>query len=78
MTVLEFGRRYVDLKPMKNGAIGRCLFHDDRRPSFGVNDAGNYWHCFTGCGGGSVIDFWMKWRGSDFAAAIAELAETLL
>ena len=54
--VLEFGGRYVDLKPTKNGAIGRCPFHDDHRPSFGVNAEGNYWHCFAGCGGGSVID----------------------
>jgi DNA primase len=77
VTVLEFVGRYVDLKPIKNGAIGRCSFHDDHRPSFGVNAEGNYWHCFAGCGGGSVIDFWMRWRGCDFAAAIAELAELL-
>jgi hypothetical protein len=30
------------------------------------------------CGGGSVIDFWMKWRGCDFIAAMAELAGMLL
>ena len=78
VTVLEFVGRYVDLQPTANGAIGRCPFHDDHRPSFGVNDEGNYWNCWAGCGGGSVIDFWMKWRGCDFAAAIAQLAELLL
>jgi DNA primase len=41
---------------------GFCPFHDDQVRSFGVNDSGNFWHCFAGCGGGSVIDFWMKWR----------------
>jgi hypothetical protein len=65
VTVLESISQYVDLQPTANGALGRCPFHDDHHPSFGVNDEGNYWHCFAGCGGGSAIDFWMKWRGCD-------------
>jgi hypothetical protein len=56
VTVLEFVSQYVDLKPTASGAIGLCPFHDDHRPSFGVNSEGDYWHCFAGCGGGSVID----------------------
>jgi hypothetical protein len=78
VTVLEFVSQYVDVKPTGSGAIGLCPFHDDHRPSFGVNDEGNYWHCFAGCGGGSVIDFWMKWRECDFTTALRELAEMLL
>ena len=75
---LEVVSQYVDLKPTASGAVGLCPFHDDHHPSFEVNDEGNYWHCFAGCGGGSVIDFWMKWRGCDFTTAITELAEMLL
>ena len=78
VTVLEFVSQYVDLTPTASGAIGLCPFHDDHHPSFGVNDEGNYWHCFAGCGGGSVIDFWIRWQGCDFATAIRELAEMLL
>jgi len=53
VTVLEFVGRYVDLKPTKNGALGRCPFHhDDHNASFDVNAGSNYWHCFAGCGGG--------------------------
>jgi DNA primase len=78
VTVLEFVSQYIDLKPTPGGAIGLCPFHDDHHPSFGVNEAGNYWNCFAGCGGGSVIDFWIKWRGCDFTMAIRELAEMLL
>jgi len=78
VTVLEFVSQYVDLKTTGSGAIGLCPFHDDHHPSFGVNDEGNYWHCFAGCGGGSVIDFWMKWRECSFRTAIRELAEVLL
>lgn len=78
MTVLEFVSQYVDLKPTASGAIGLCPFHDDHHPSLGVNDEGNYWHCFAGCGGGSLIDFWMKWKECDFATAVRELAEIVL
>jgi hypothetical protein len=78
VTVLEFVSQYVDLKPTASGAVGLCPFHDDHHPSFGVNAEGNYWNCFAGCGGGSVIDFWMKWRKCDFTTAVRELAEMVL
>ena len=78
VTVLEFVGQYVDLKLTAGGAIGLCPFHDDHHPSFGVNAEGNYWHCFAGCGGGSVIDFWMKRRECDFTTAVGELAKMLL
>jgi DNA primase len=78
VTVLEFVSQYVKLKPTASGAIGLCPFHDDHQPSFGVNEEGNYWHCFAGCGGGSVIDFWMRGKECDFAMAIRELVEMLL
>lgn len=76
--VLEFVSQYVDLKDTKTGAVGLCPFHDDQYPSLGVSSEGNFWHCFAGCGGGSVIDFWMKWRKCDFTTAVAELARMVL
>lgn len=78
VTVLEFVSQYVELKPTASGAVGLCPFHDDHHPSFGVNAEGNYWHCWAGCGGGSVIDWWMKWRECDFTTAVRELAEIVL
>ena len=83
ISALEFISQYVDLKRMEVGAVGLCPFHDDEHPSFGVNDKENYWHCFAGCGGGSVIDFWSLWRkkkglDSGFVSTINELADMLL
>ncbi len=78
VTALEFIGRYIDLKPTGSGALGLCPFHDDNHPSFGVNTEGDFWHCFAGCGGGSVIDWWIKWRECDFTTAVRELAEMLL
>ena len=75
VTVLDFVGQYIELSPAHRGL---CPFHDDHHFSFSVNAEKNYWHCFAGCGGGSIIDFWMKWRGVDFRQAVKELAGSLL
>jgi len=80
ISVGSFVSQYVALD--ENGT-GLCPFHDDKHRSFGVNEAGNYWNCWAGCGGGSVIDFWMKWRErqgqrADFVETLKELADMLL
>ena len=74
ITVRDFINEYIDLSPT---GVGNCPFHDDSHASFAVNDEGNYWHCFAGCGGGSIIDFWMKWKKCDFTQAVRELAKRL-
>lgn len=73
--VIEFVGKYVDLTP---AGRGHCPFHDDQNRSFSVSAEGNYWHCFAGCGGGRVIDFWMKYQGVEFKDAVKELAGMLL
>ncbi len=86
ISVFDFVSRYVDLNEQGRGL---CPFHDDHARSFAVNKQRNYWHCFAGCltsdgnKGGSLIDFWMKWReihGQDsrFAPTVKELREMLL
>ncbi len=80
ISVYDFVRRYVDLDER---ATGFCPFHDDQRRSFGVNREQNFWHCWAGCGGGSLIDFWMKWRereglDASFGATLKALADMLL
>jgi len=79
ISVHDFVSRYVALDA--NGR-GLCPFHDDQHRSFGVHPTQNYWHCWAGCGGGSVIDFWMRWRethnqSSDFTSTVTELAQIL-
>lgn len=40
----------------------KCPFHEDGSPSFGVNVDEQVWHCYAGCGGGSVIDLLAKFE----------------
>ncbi len=60
----------------KRGArwVGLCPFHQEKTPSFTVNDEG-LWHCF-GCGeGGDLFKFVQQHEGIDFAEAVRSLAE---
>jgi hypothetical protein len=75
ISVYDFVSQYVDLTP---GGHGLCPFHPDTKHSFAVHNDGNYWHCFAGCGGGSIIDFWMKYRDCDFTTSVRELSALLL
>ena len=53
--------------------IGPCHFHAERTPSFTVNDAKGFYHCF-GCGAhGDVIRFIADYHRLDFRAACALL-----
>jgi DNA primase len=53
---------------------GLCPFHDEKTPSFNVNVARGFFHCF-GCGeGGDVITFVQKIEGVSFAEAVERLA----
>jgi hypothetical protein len=55
----------------KNGKelVGLCLFHNDRHPSFNVNDEKQKWHCFGCQAGGDTISFVMKMENIGFTAA---------
>ncbi|MBL6785586.1 MAG: DNA primase, partial [Rickettsiales bacterium] len=54
---------------------GCCPFHNEKTPSFTVNDDLKYYHCF-GCGAhGDIITYVQEKEGYDFKTAIAMLAE---
>jgi DNA primase len=64
----------VELKKRGTRWVGLCPFHQEKTPSFTVNDEG-LWHCF-GCGeGGDLFKFVQQHEGIDFAEAVRSLAE---
>jgi len=58
----------IELKPHGGSdRVGRCPFHDDRKPSLAVSPEKNLWHCLVACGtGGSVIDWVMRFQKVSF------------
>jgi len=54
-----------------------CPFHNEKTPSFTINDEKGFYHCF-GCGAhGSAIGFVMEYQGLNFVEAVKNLAEGL-
>jgi DNA primase len=55
--------------------VGRCPFHDERTPSFGVNPIEKVYHCFGCQASGDVFRFVMETEGLDFTGALETLAD---
>jgi DNA primase len=77
--VADLCREYgIELKQMgPDNLMGRCPFHDDRTPSFGVTPSKNLWNCLAGCGGGDTIQLVMKKQGVSFRHAVDVLRQRL-
>src|SRR6185437_11303638 len=68
---------YLRLK--RSGASGRwiglCPFHQEKTPSFSVNQTRQFYKCF-GCGkGGDALNFVMEIDGLTFPEALKQLAD---
>lgn len=65
---------YVQLKKQGRNLFGLCPFHDERTPSFSVNEDKQIYHCFS-CGrGGNVFSFIMDIDNATFPQAVAKVA----
>ena len=65
--------QYLDLKRSGKEFKACCPFHEDKHPSFSVNEDAGVFYCF-GCGvTGDVFDFLMKWSGKDFKEVCGHL-----
>ena len=68
------GRR-VKLVPKGGRLAGLCPFHNEKTPSFYVNDAEGFYHCF-GCGAnGDMISWLRETDGLEFIEAVRQLAD---
>lgn len=75
LNIVELISTYVRLEKAGTHYKACCPFHQERSPSFMVNEEKNMWHCF-GCGkGGDVFAFVMEIEGLEFREALVLLAE---
>ena len=67
--------RKVSLKRRSGSEYaGLCPFHNEKTPSFTVNDKKGFFHCF-GCGAhGDAVGFVMKTEGLSFPESVEKLA----
>ncbi|MCZ4337706.1 CHC2 zinc finger domain-containing protein [Shewanella colwelliana] len=75
VSIVNMVEKYVPLKKAGKEFIGCCPFHEEKTPSFSVNDQKGICKCF-GCGeGGNIIDFVMKYHSFSFVEAVELIAE---
>ncbi|MEE1557460.1 MAG: CHC2 zinc finger domain-containing protein, partial [Alphaproteobacteria bacterium] len=67
------GRR-VKLTRRGREHTGLCPFHNEKTPSFTVNEDKGFYHCFGCSAHGGAIDFVMNTEGLSFPEAVERLA----
>ncbi len=74
--IVDVVNRRVPLKKSGANYTALCPFHDEKTPSFSVNQDKQFYYCF-GCGaGGNAISFLMDYDRNDFPTAIENLAHS--
>lgn len=74
LSIVDVVGRRVPLVKKGQNYWGCCPFHNEKTPSFSVNEEKGFYHCF-GCGEhGDIISFTMKTNNIDFVDALKELA----
>ena len=73
--ILSIISEYTHLTKKGNSHFGLCPFHNEKTPSFSVNEEKQMYYCF-GCGaGGNTITFLMQKENMTFVEAVKYLAE---
>lgn len=75
VNIADFIGQYVQLKKAGKNLFGLCPFHEERTPSFSVNEQKQIFHCFS-CGrGGNVFSFIMDLENLSFPEAVVKVAD---
>lgn len=73
--IVDIVGEYVKLTKAGNSFKACCPFHQEKTPSFNVNEEKQFYHCF-GCGvGGDVFSFIMEIENLGFREALVLLAQ---
>ncbi len=71
----ELVSAYTRLKKTGNRFMGVCPFHNDRGPSFSVDNEAKLFHCFGCKASGDLFTFVMKIENVEFGEAVELLAK---
>ncbi len=72
--IVDLVSGYTDLKKSgQDSFVGKCLFHDDNRPSMQVSRTKGIYKCFSCGAGGNSIKFVMEMENLSFRKAVEKL-----
>ncbi|UZP68384.1 DNA primase [Desulfovibrio mangrovi] len=75
LNLADLARRYMELRHVSGRWKGLCPFHQEKTPSFTINEHDGFFYCFGCHASGDLIDFYCRINGLEFREAIAQLAE---
>lgn len=73
--IVDLVGEYVQLKRQGRNYFGLCPFHDEKTPSFSVNEEKQIFYCFGCQKGGNILTFLMELEGYSFHETVKLLAE---
>lgn len=74
MSIAQVVEQHVSLKRAGRTLKGLCPFHSEKTPSFHVDEAKGFYHCFGCSAGGDVFRFVMQLEAATFPEAVRLLA----
>ena len=75
LNIIDVAGSYVTLERRGGTYWACCPFHHEKTPSFAINEADQYYHCF-GCGeSGDVIKFVQAMENVEFIDSVKLLAD---
>ena len=75
VNIVEIAESYFSLEKRGGSFWACCPFHHEKTPSFSINEAGQFYHCF-GCGvSGDVIRLVSEMESLEFMGAVKLLCE---
>lgn len=75
LNLVDIVQEHVPLRKQGTRMVGRCPFHQENTPSFGINEQRQLWHCFGCDRGGDMFEFVQLIEKTDFKGALEILAE---
>ncbi|HVB78234.1 MAG TPA: DNA primase [Candidatus Nitrosotalea sp.] len=75
LNLVDVVREHVKLRRQGREWVGLCPFHEEKTPSFAVNEQKQSWFCFGCDEGGDMFTFVERIQKTDFRGALGQLAE---
>lgn len=74
--LVDLINKKINLRRVGANFIGLCPFHEEKTPSFTVNQAKQFFHCFGCQKSGDAIQFIMETEHKSFVDAVTNLADS--